>query len=205
MSEFSLFAAAINRRFAELEAENERLRLRLDNVVREGRVTKVDPDKGTAEVDMNGLPSSELPISHRSGAIREWNPPSEGERVVVFNPSGEPGLGMVFPGGYSDQFAQPHAKAGESFKTVGDTSVLQTADKVVYKAGDTTITAHKDGSVVVKGASITLDGPVAMPKGFTAGDGEGVGGLINGPLNTTKDITSQTKVAAPVLQGALIG
>ena len=46
-------------------------------------------------------------------------------------------------------------------------------------------------------------GPVEMPKGFTAGDGDGVGGTVNGPLNTTKDITSQTRVSAPVLNGSL--
>lgn len=149
MSDFAAFARLVSQRIAQLESETENLKLRLDNVVREGRVTKIDPEKGTAEVDMNGLPSAELPISHRSGAIREWNPPAVGERVVVVNPSGEPGLGQIFPGGYSDEFSQPHAKGGESFKTIGATSILQTADKIVFTVGGTSLTLEA-GSTTLK-------------------------------------------------------
>lgn len=140
MSDFAHYAREIARRLAQLEAENESLRLRLDNILREGRVTKIDEETGKAEVDMHGLPSDKLDISHRSGAIREWNPPAVGERVFVLNPSGEPGRGIVMPGGYSDEFAQPHKKAGESYKTVGATSVLQTGDKIEFKVGGTTLT-----------------------------------------------------------------
>jgi phage baseplate assembly protein V len=151
MSEFAAYARLINRRFAEIETENEQLRLRLDNIFREGRVTKIDEATGKAEVDMNGLKSDALDISHRSGAIREWNPPAVGERVLVANPSGEPGMGIVLPGGYSDEFAQPHAKAGESFKTVGTTSILQTADKIVLTVGGSSLTLE-GGKITLKTA-----------------------------------------------------
>lgn len=152
MSDLDQFVSALVRRLRDAEATIERLSLRLDNLVREGRVTKLDPDKGTAQVDMNGLPSTDLPISHRAGAISEWNPPSVGERVIVLNPTGEPGLGQILPGGYSDEFAQPHAKGGESFKKNGATSVLQTADKIVLAVGASSLTLEA-GVITLKAPS----------------------------------------------------
>lgn len=205
MSDFREFASTIARRLAQLEAESENLRLRLDNILREGRVTKIDEETGKAEVDMHGLPSDALDISHRSGAIREWNPPAVGERVFVLNPSGEPGRGIVMPGGYSAEFTQPHKKAGESYKAVGETSVLQTPETVVYRAGGATITVHKSGKVTLDGVEITMKAPVVMEKGFRAkpGTGTNTAGVVEGELHTTGDVTSQTKVAAPILQGSL--
>lgn len=203
MSDFAAFARAVTRRFAELEAENEQLRRRIDNLFREGRVTSVDGKTGTAEVDMNGLPSDKISWSARAGSSKEWDPPAVNERVLVANPSGEPGLGIILAGGFSDQNPQNHDKAGEYRRSQGSTSVLMTDEKVVYGAGDATITIDKSGAATITAKNITLDGKVAMPKGFIAGDGDETGGLINGPLRTTKDITSQTKVQAPVLQGAL--
>ncbi len=205
MSDFAAFARAVNRRFAELEAENEQLRRRLDNVFREGRVTAVDGTAGTAEVDMNGLPSDKLSWSARAGSSKEWDPPAVGERVLVANPSGEPGLGIILAGGFSDDNPQNHDKAGEYRRSLGGNSVLMTQDKIVYSTGEATITIDKSGAATISAKSITLDGKVSMPKGFTAkaGAGSNIAGVVEGELHTTGDISSQTKVQAPVLQGTL--
>lgn len=149
MSDFAAYAREVARRLAALEAENERLRLRLDNMIREGRVTKVDPQKARAEVDMNGLASDELPWAQRNGSIRDWDPPAVGERVVVLSPTGDPGLGIVFPGGPSDQFPPPHDKGAEFFKTVGSASILMTGDKIVLKVGASSVTVEA-GVVTIK-------------------------------------------------------
>lgn len=147
MSDVGPFITTLVARLRDLEAEIEQLRLRLDNMVREGRVTKVLPDKGKVEVDMNGLASDELDLSHRSGSQREWDPPAIGERVLVISPTGDPGLGVVLPGGYSDAFPAPHDKAGEYVRSNGATRIHQTADRieisaptVVLKSGDATVT-----------------------------------------------------------------
>jgi phage baseplate assembly protein V len=140
MSDFAAYAREVATRLAALEAENERLRLRLDNMIREGRVTKLDPEKARVEVDMNGLASDELPWSERNGASRSWDPPAVGERVVVLSPTGEPGLGIVYPGGPSDQFPQPHNKGAEFYKTIGASSILMTGEKIVFTVGGSSVT-----------------------------------------------------------------
>lgn len=152
MSDFSAFARLVTSRFAEIEAAIERLNLRAENLVREARVTKVDPATGKAEVDMNGLPSDQLPWSQRAGAIKDWNPPSEGERVMVLNPSGEPGLGIIMPGGYSDDNPQPHNKAGEYRQTNGESSTLVTKDKIVLSVGGSSLTIEA-GAITLKSPS----------------------------------------------------
>ncbi|MBX9873335.1 MAG: phage baseplate assembly protein V [Beijerinckiaceae bacterium] len=152
MSDFAAFARLVTKRFADLEAENERLKLRLDNLLREGRVESVDPETGTAEVDMNGLRSDKLSWSQRAGSIRDWDPPSQGERVLVLNPSGDPGLGIIFPGGYSDAFPQPHRQAGEFFKQVGASSILMTGEKLVLTVGGSSFTLEA-GVITLKSPS----------------------------------------------------
>jgi phage baseplate assembly protein V len=151
MSGLGRLVQVLTARFRDAEAEIEQLKLRLDNTIREGRVTKVLPDKGKVEVDMNGLASDELDLSHRSGSQREWDPPSVGERVLVLSPTGEPGLGVVLPGGYSDDFPAPHDKAGEYVRSNGETRLLQTADRIeisaptiVLRSGSATVTLTAD-------------------------------------------------------------
>lgn len=152
MSDFDVFARLVTSRIAELEAAIERLNLRSENLVREARVTKVDPETGKAEVDMNGLPSDKLSWSQRAGAIKDWNPPSEGERVLVLNPSGEAGLGIIMPGGYSDDNPQPHNKAGEYRQTNGQSSTLVTKDKIEFAVGSSSLTIE-DGVITLKSPS----------------------------------------------------
>ena len=124
----------------------------------------------------------------------------EHSRIMPFGPTGD----------------RPSAGSSETDGTVikfGDAMITTRSDGVVIEKGQQRVHLKADGSMAitssgeltVQGSKITLDGPVAMPKGFTAGDGDETGGTINGPLATTKDITSQTRVAAPVLQGALAG
>ncbi|MBB4287669.1 phage baseplate assembly protein V [Roseospira goensis] len=122
------FVRAITRRFAELEAEVEDLRRRIGNMVREARVTGVDYDRAVATVDMDGLPSKAIPWVQRAGDIRDWDPPTPGERVLVVSPTGDPGLGLILPGGWSTAFPQPHNRGGDRYIVAAGTITLISGD-----------------------------------------------------------------------------
>lgn len=124
------------RRIAYLEAHIEQLNRRMNNMVREGRVNKVYPDEGLAEVDAHGAKTKKIPWISRSGSIRDWVPPEEDERVLVLNPTGEPGKGLILPGGYSDKYQQPHDKVAEARRVIGDSDDLMTGSKRVIQADD---------------------------------------------------------------------
>ncbi len=152
---------------------------------------------------------------HEGQGVATFTKLGTGTPVLVISPGGELGAhSRIMPFGPTDDrqspgVAETHGtviKDGEALITTRSDGVLiQRAGQSVHIKADGSMAITTAGELTVTGSKITLDGPVAMPKGFTAGDGEATGGLINGPLNTTKDITSQTRVAAPVLQGALAG
>lgn len=138
---------AVARRFAELEAAIEDLNRRLANVVREGRVTSVDYAGAVATVDMDGLPSRQMPWIQRAGAVKDWDPPTVGERVTVVSPTGDPALGLIFPGGWSLDNPAPHDKGGERFitaankivLTVGQSGLVIEPEKMTMRVGENTV------------------------------------------------------------------
>ncbi|MBB4267353.1 phage baseplate assembly protein V [Roseospira visakhapatnamensis] len=160
---------AVERRFAELEAEIEDLRRRLANLLREGRVTDIDYDQGVATVEMDGLPSKKIPWVQRAGDVRDWDPPTVGERVTVMSPTGDPGQGLITPGGWSIDHPAPHNKGGDRYiKTTGtihldaDTAVMVlAAERVDIKARTIRLEAETveiDGEVPITGARLEHNG-----------------------------------------------
>lgn len=211
MSELGDIFLALMQRVQELERRTAGSQWR-------GTVKEVDPKKGTARLvigqddDGQDVLSPPIPYAQTAGALKIHSPPSVGQQMEVYSQGGDIEQATLRPLHWKNDLASPSDKGDEHVVEIGTTKVRVKGDEVFIQRGQQSVHMKADGSmalasagaVTVTGQSITLDGPVAMPKGFTAGDGEGVGGLINGPLNTTKDITSQTRVAAPVLQGALI-
>jgi phage baseplate assembly protein V len=115
--------------FAELRARNEELERKVTNMFREATVTKVHEDDAMAELDADGLPTDKLPWLARAGKQREWDPLTEGERVVLISLGGEPGTGLILPGGFSNKFPPNHNKLGEHKRSVGDKVSTTTTDK----------------------------------------------------------------------------
>ncbi|KZL17690.1 Phage-related baseplate assembly protein [Pseudovibrio axinellae] len=137
-------------RLERLENLTRHLLRAQNNFMREAKVTASYED-GTVEVKMQGLDSDRLPQLTRAGAITEWAPLSKGERVLVLNPTGEPGRGLVLPGGYTDEFLQPHDQLGQWFKGVGDTSMKMSDEEMIISAS----TIRLVGDVKVNGESLT--------------------------------------------------
>lgn len=183
----------------------------------EGAKTKVRFDDAGAD----GKPFSSPLLAQINSAGKKGNGVSrftkigDGEPVLVISPGGELGEhSRVMPFGHVGDHPSPgSAEQDGDVMEFGDAKISVRPDGTLIQKGEQSVLLKNDGtmaltskaSITITGKAITLDGPVSMPKGFTAGDGDATGGLINGPLNTTRDITSQTRVAAPVLQGALTG
>jgi phage baseplate assembly protein gpV len=104
----------LTRRIADLER-------RLNNVSRPARVVEIDEKKALVKVayglDENGQDVISPWIrwgEQRAGNISTWNPPTVGEQVVMFSPSGEIGLhSFIGHSLYSKTFPQPHDKKDE--------------------------------------------------------------------------------------------
>lgn len=115
---------AIVVRFRELEARLERAERLIANIMREGRVTKTDYPNGMIEVEMDGLASRMIPFAQRAGNVSDWDPPTEGERVLVFSPGGDPARAIAMHGGWTENFPAPDDKGGNrTITTTGEFKV----------------------------------------------------------------------------------
>lgn len=154
---------------------------RLRNMVRYGVVEEVDAAKGLVKMKDDGggegqsYTSDWRPWAEVGGGIKTWRPPTKGQQVVMFSPSGSLAEGIVFNAAFSDENKQPSDKG----------------DEIVETIGDTTITIRGD-SVVIKSAKIVLEGDVHL-------GGEG-GKLLHrkGDVDSSGDVavTSATRVWA---------
>lgn len=87
---------------------------RLDNLIRLGTIAEVDHASARCRVKTGGLLTTWLPwMAHRAGNTLTWDPPTIGEQVIVFSPSGEPGAGLVLTGIYTTAHDQPSNSADD--------------------------------------------------------------------------------------------
>lgn len=164
------------RRLRYLEKTVQQLDRRINNMVREAVVTEVFPAEGMAKVEANGLKSKKVPWLQRAGDINEWDPPSVGERVLLLSPTGEPGTGMIMPGGYSDKFDAPHGEGGEKVTAIGDVRITQTGSSFTIVAGGVT--------VEISGAGLTVNGGRVEHDSLNIGSTHTHGGVTPGAGDT---------------------
>ncbi|EFO32128.1 putative baseplate assembly protein V [Roseibium sp. TrichSKD4] len=183
MSLLDAVLSRISKRFARLEAQVAELERRLNNLIREAVVDEVNDD-GTVVVTAAGLQSKPVPSITRAGNLRDWEPHTPNERVLLISPTGEAGKGLVLPGGYSDQFTQPHNKTDEARRSLGDTVITMTGSgyvietqSMVIKCDDLTIEANVD----IKGDRVTHNGK-------NIGDTHKHGGVVRGQDKTDPPI-----------------
>ncbi|MFJ7286366.1 phage baseplate assembly protein V [Pseudomonas sp. NPDC099000] len=140
-----------------------------------------------------------------AGKARHWRAPSLGEQGVLFNPSGQAGMGTFIPGLYGNSGAPPDNRdhvevwrfddggslvydwealtytitlpTGTVTIKVGSTEVVVTDNAVTAKVGGTEV-ALTPSSATVKSAAIKLVGAVA----------------IDGPLHVTQNIASDASI-----------
>ena len=142
-----------------------------------------------------------------AGKARHWRAPSLGEQGVLFNPSGQAGIGTFIPGLYGDAGSQPDNRdhvevwrfddggslvydwkaksytitlpSGTVTIKVGSTEVVVTDNAVTAKVGGTeaALTAN---SATLKSTAIKLIGAV----------------VIDGPLHVTQAVTGAASIMA---------
>ncbi len=85
---------------SEALAEADR---RIENIIRVGRITSVDPGTATAIVDFGSFPSPPMPVGQLgAGAIQFWWMPSVGEQVLVACEGGDIAQGVIVASLYAD-------------------------------------------------------------------------------------------------------
>lgn len=148
----------------------------LENLIRLGTVDAVQVDPPRVKVKSGTIITTWLPwLTPRAGADREWNPPTIGEQVVLFSPSGNLAQGVALTGLFSDHIPANGAREGLHRSTYRDGAVIEydsvakhlratlpgtaelnaTGDITLTSAANITITAT--GNVAISGARVDLN------------------------------------------------
>lgn len=99
---------------------------RLENLIRLGTIAAVDHATARCRVTTGGITTGWLPwLSQRAGADREWNPPTEGEQVLLVSTSGQLANGVAITGLFSDLIPANGERAGLHRTTYRDGAVIE--------------------------------------------------------------------------------
>lgn len=99
---------------------------RLENLIRIGTVSAVQKKPALCRVSTGGLETEWLPwFALRAGEDREWDPPSNGEQCIVICPSGDPAVGFVLCGVYSDRYPANDDSLDRHRRTYRDGAVIE--------------------------------------------------------------------------------
>lgn len=130
------------RELADLMARVNDLERRLSRMVRHGTVHpgSTDPKAGTTRLRLGGTdeqPYLSPPIKYAqvAGALKVHSPPSDGQQMTIFSPSGDWRQGTALPMTWSDQNQSPSDKGDEHVVTFGDVTITLKGGGVTVSVG----------------------------------------------------------------------
>jgi|JI8StandDraft_1071087.scaffolds.fasta_scaffold82968_3 phage baseplate assembly protein V len=105
------------------------LERRLENLIRIAEISDVDyhdPENPVCRCMVGENKTNWLSIGHtRMGAVKDWNPPSEGEQVVLLSPSGDLSQAVIMASLSSTANAAPDTDPKKPKRTYPDGAVIE--------------------------------------------------------------------------------
>lgn len=157
MNPASVLFAGLIERIELLERVIEEMGVKQNNIIREARVVSVDTEKKVAVVEAQGLESIEVPWITQAGTVLDWEPPKEGQRMLLFSPGGNTGRALLLPGGYTDEATHPSSDGNGFGRIIGNTKIFGTG--ATYDIETDTFTVK---------ANIVFEGDMSLKGNFTS-------------------------------------
>ena len=148
----------------------------IENLIRLGTIAAVQMKPPRVQVKTGTLTTAWLPwIAPRAGADLEWNPPTKGEQVILFSPSGQLGNGVVLSGLFSDHLPANGDREGLHRCTYRDGTVIEYDSlahhlNVTLAEGGTTNLTSKGGTHIV--------GPITHEGDYTQTGNQNITGKV---------------------------
>jgi phage baseplate assembly protein V len=140
-----------------MSAEIGDLQRRLANIFRVGRIAEVNRTTGRVKVAFQGATTAWLPwMTGRAGVVKDWNPPTVGEQVVVCSPMGEIEAGFIMPGSINyDDNPAPDTR--------------ENVQKITLPSGGSYEISVGGMTLVMAGGKLTLNGTIEVTGDVKAG------------------------------------
>ncbi|MDF0732323.1 phage baseplate assembly protein V [Pseudomonas entomophila] len=162
----------------------------IENLIRIGTVAEVQIMPPRVRVKTGKIITAWLPwFALRAGNAKEWDPPTVGEQVVLFSPSGQLGQGMALTGLYSDANPANGDRAGLHRRTYADGAVVE-YDSVAHHL-NATLPAGGTTNLVSDGG-IRIIGPITHEGDYThTGNYRQTGDqAVTGTVMVTEDVVA---------------
>lgn len=176
---------------AGMDAQTVRL---IENMIKVGEVVEIDADQVPPRVRVacGDTLTDWIPwVSMRAGAVKVWQPPSIGERVVLLSPGGDPARGIALPSIFCDEMATPETSLAKTVTLYPDGA------RIEYDHEAKALTATLPGTATIRAqgaVSVSCQSPVtvAAPAGITL-----TGPVtINGALHVTQGVVTDADAVA---------
>lgn len=145
---------ALHEQITALMRDVADLKRRADTVVRHGKVAKVDANKHRVRLTIGGtekepLESPWVPYGQIAGALKIHTPPSVGQQMTLFAPTGDFRQALALPLTWSDDNKSPSEKSDEHVLTFENVKIVVKKDSVKLSVGDASIEVTKDSILAV--------------------------------------------------------
>lgn len=148
----------------------------IENLIRLGTIAAVQMKPPRVQVKTGSLTTAWLPwIAARAGADREWNPPTVGEQVILFSPSGQLGNGIVLTGLFSDHIPPNCDREGLHRCTYRDGTVIE-YDSIAHHLNVTLVEGGTTNLTSTGG--IRIVGPITHEGDYTQTGNQNVTGKV---------------------------
>ncbi|MFJ2282081.1 phage baseplate assembly protein V [Pseudomonas sp. NPDC087803] len=148
----------------------------IENLIRLGTITAVRMKPPRVQVKTGALTTGWLPwIAPRAGTDREWSPPTKGEQVILFSPSGQLGNGIVLAGLFSDHIPANGDREGLHRSTYRDGTVIE-YDSLTHHLN---VTLAEGGTTNLTSTSgIHIVGPITHEGDYTQTGNQSITGKV---------------------------
>lgn len=156
----------------------------LENMVRFGTIAAVQHVPPRVSVKTGDLVTAMLPwLALRAGADVEWDPPTEGEQVLLISPSGQLANGVALTGLFSDSIPANGDRAGLHRRTYRDGAVIE-YDSIAHHL-NVTLPAGGTTNLVSTGG-ITIEGPITHKGDYIQTGNQ----IVTGKVTVTQDVVA---------------
>lgn len=171
------------------------LHRRLENLIRFGTIKAIYPDQPftTVTVTIGAITTAKLRyLTLRAGKTKTWDPPSVGEEVIVFSPSGVLEMGVAIAGLNNQENPSPSKDLNKTIRIFEDGCILSYDIKTHHLEA-----VLPEGGTCDITADVKINGKLHVTETITAGDNiSTVADVLASDISLTKHRTSGVKAGS---------
>ena len=150
------------REIGELISRLAEVERRMSHMIRSGTVDEVDAAKGLVRLKIGSGAGGELrspwiSYGQTGGALKAHVPPSVGQQMTLFSPSGGFDQALALPMGFSDANPSPSGAGDQNVITFGAVTITLAGDGLTISVGGVTMQIS-GGGVAITGGTVSHNG-----------------------------------------------